>query len=493
MLRSAADGMGVIWMRQTRRTRASRRDRSPYLGLCVAMGMLSLGLVACGEHPATSLGEAADGRDKWSMISEDADLATGGAGPEIDACVVALGESELDAEDPIDREIGRFRGQAAGASSEEVRSANLERLGWSLVAKARSTSDSGYYTLAERASSCILKTDPEHVGAKLLRGHVLNSEHRFAEAEVLAREIVAARGLSFDYGLLGDSLLEQGKLEGAVAAYQQMLDLKPSSAAYSRAADVRWQTGDLAGAIELMEKAAGAVGGADREAAAWARIRLGQFYFEAGRMERAQKQVDSALALEPEYPPALLLRGRILLLEEDGAGRASELLQRAASAVPLPGYLWVYLEALEEAGDVSRRGEVEAELRRSGALDDPRTYSLFLATRNSDLDVALNLAQRELRVRQDVFTLDALAWAAHRAGDSSEARRRIREALAVGTRDARIFLHAASIAEAAGADDEARQYLESADGVRRMLLPSELVLLRELATRLGRPLSMLNP
>jgi hypothetical protein len=40
--------------------------------------------------------------------------------------------------------------------------------------------------------------------AMLLRGHALHSQHRFHEAEALAQQLVAKRGLGFDYGLLGD-------------------------------------------------------------------------------------------------------------------------------------------------------------------------------------------------------------------------------------------------------------------------------------------------
>ena len=58
-----------------------------------------------------------------------------------------------------------------------------------------------------------------------------------------------------DYGLLGDVLMEQGRVGAAVEAYQQMIDLKPGSQAYTRAAHVRWLKGDLDGATEMMRAA----------------------------------------------------------------------------------------------------------------------------------------------------------------------------------------------------------------------------------------------
>src|SRR5438034_5812373 len=62
----------------------------------------------------------------------------------------------------------------------------------------------------------------------LLRGHALHSQHRFHEAEQVAQQLIKVRQAPFDYGLLGDVLMEQGRLRDAVGAYQKMLDLKPN-------------------------------------------------------------------------------------------------------------------------------------------------------------------------------------------------------------------------------------------------------------------------
>ena len=107
--------------------------------------------------------------------------------------------------------------------------------------------------------------DSKSPAALLLRGHVLISFHRFAEAEAIARELVAQRTLPFDYGLLGDALVEQGRLAEAVSAYQRMVDLRPDLQSYSRVAYMRWLKGDLDGAIEVARMAAGAASPLDPE------------------------------------------------------------------------------------------------------------------------------------------------------------------------------------------------------------------------------------
>jgi hypothetical protein len=48
------------------------------------------------------------------------------------------------------------------------------------------------------------------------------------------------------------------------------------------------------------------------------------------------------------------------------------------------------------------------------------------------------LTTEELKIRQDIFTLDAAAWALAKAGQTAEAWPLMQKALAEGTRDARL-------------------------------------------------------
>ena len=87
----------------------------------------------------------------------------------------------------------------------------LERLGWAYISKARKSFDPGFYRLAEQAALCMLSINDNSHAALLLRGHVLHNLHEFKQAETLARQLATERQLWFDYGLLGDVLMEQGK------------------------------------------------------------------------------------------------------------------------------------------------------------------------------------------------------------------------------------------------------------------------------------------
>jgi tetratricopeptide (TPR) repeat protein len=421
----------------------------------------------------TACGVADSARSTTSVAAS----GTGGGKPAgslgVDPCAVALaGEDGATAEDG---EIARLREEARTAADAVPA---LERLGWTYVEKARLSYDQGFYRLAEQAALCMDEKRPGTPEALLLRGHVYHNLHRFKEGEAVARRLVAMRGDPFDWGLLGDVLMEQGKLDEAVPAYQTMVDAKPGLQAYSRAAHVRWLKGDLAGATQIMRMAAEAGSPRNRESVAWAYSRLAMYELQGGDAAAADSAVDQALFFADGYAPALLARGYLLL----SAGKAADAvgpLDRAARENPLPEYQWALAEALRAAGLDARAAQVEAAMMRAGAEEDPRTFSLFLATRGEQVDTALRLARRELDRREDVFTQDALAWALAAAGRPEEARQRMQLALAQGTRDARLFYHAGVIAGMVGHKHEAERWFEKAREIRQMLLPAE----RERLTR----------
>ena len=389
----------------------------------------------------------------------------------VQPCFVALSPHEGTSE--IDQAIARLQQRS---SSSVTRAAYLERLGWAYVAKARESFDPGFYELAEQTALCISSEQPESQAALLLRGHVLHNLHRFEAGETVARELVSERGLWLDYALLGDVLMETGKLDEAIDAYQDMMDRKPGSMAYARAAHVRWLKGELEGAIEIMQLAARASG--SKEASAWIYARLGLYHLQAGELDRATDSVQTALGLLPAYPPALLAQGRVLLAEKDFAG-AIAVLEKAAMRNPLPEYRWTLVEALEAAGHRRRAKAVAIGLLERGAIDDRRTHALYLASTGQDVDTALRLAQQELEIRRDVFTLDALAWALAANGDLEEALVYTRLAVAEGTQDARLFYHAGVIAAGLGRHEDAAAWFQKALGMQHMLLPSEQARLRK--------------
>ena len=264
-----------------------------------------------------------------------------------DACAAALAAARQDTE--MDRAIGRAQARArAGTGGKEA----LERLGYLYVSRARAAHDAGDYKLAEMTAECLTTRHPGSTEALLLRGHVLHQLHRFREAEQIARVLVSTREVVLDFGLLGDALMEQGRLTEAAAAYQRMIDLKPFYQSYTRAAHLRWMKGDLDGAIELMRLAIGSASPRDPESSAWAWTRLAALRAAGGRARAAAAAADACAAVrQPDYAAALLARGRILLA-----------MKRTAEAV----------EALVARGATQSAARIPVDARRRAAAPGPR-------------------------------------------------------------------------------------------------------------------------
>ncbi len=352
-----------------------------------------------------------------------------------------------------------------------------EHLGYRFISRARLTNDPGYYKVAEQAAACLESFQPGEPSALLLRGHVLHQLHRFTEAEGIARRLVASREFVLDHGLLGDALMEQGRLAEAAEAYQKMIDLKPFYQSYTRAAHLRWLRGDLDGAIRMIQSAVKAASPRDPESVAWAYARLAAYELQRGRLDEADRMAGASLQSVSEYAPALMVRGRILLARKKHSA-AVEVLERAASLNPLPEYQWTLADALRLVKRTDEAAAIEQRLVRDGAAGDPRTLALYLSTRREGGALAVDLARREMEVRSDIFTLDALAWSLVNVGEVREASAHMERALAEGTEDGRLFLHASVIAAADGRPADAARWARKAQTLRFTLLPSELGVLR---------------
>ena len=396
------------------------------------------------------------------------------------SCRLALAPLPQDKE--IDQEIARQQALIANGS---LSPSAWERLGWTFVKKARISFDAGFYRLAEQCAACLEARGSKGPDTLLLRAHALHSLHHFAEAEAVARELVKLRDRPFDYGVLGDILVDQGKVSQGAAAYQKMVDLRPDLQSYARAAHVRWLTGDLQGAIDLMKLAVMAGSPNDPEAAAWAFTRLALYQLQRGATKQALEACDAALSLQNDYAPAMLARGRTLLSLNRTADALAEI-EKAARLNPLPEYQWALADALIVAGDRDRAVEAESLISERSDLEDPRTLSLYLATRHHDAGRAVRLAQQELTNRADVFTHDALAWALAAAGRPTEALQHSTQALSERTCDPRLYFHAGVIAALNNDNRQAIRWLENAAAMQQMLLPSERVELDEWREKLAR-------
>ena len=336
-------------------------------------------------------------------------------------------------------------------------------LGRAWVRKARETSDPGFYVNADACASVALQIAPGSALALDLHALVLLNDHRFAEARDVAQRVVDQNAEDpMAYGNLSDALLELGLFDEAARAAQTMMDLKPNLPAYSRASYLRWLQGDARGAKESARLAIDAGRDTkDAEPRAWALVQAAMIFWHEGDHEGADAGFARALLAVPDYPPALVGRGRVALARGDGKA-AADRLARAYEASPLVETAWLLGDARASAGDAKGAREAYDRVVRDGRLLDPRTLSLFASTRNESPEEALALAEAERAVRGDVATDDALAWALYRNGRFAEARAAIDHALRLGTRDARMLYHQGAIRIAMGERAAGRKLVQAA-------------------------------
>lgn len=324
-------------------------------------------------------------------------------------------------------------------------------LGRAWVQKARLSSDPGYYLHADAAAQVALTLKPDYPLALGLRGLVMMNDHRFSEARTLALGVLAQDPEELTaLGVLADAELELGDLEASAAATQRMVDLKPNLPSYSRAAYIRWLTGDVRDAKRIMWLAMDA--GRDQrdpEPGAWAIVETAKIFLAEGDYAGAEVGFDRALLRLADYPPALLGKARAAL----ALGRAEEaasLAKRSFETSHLAEAAWVWGEAERAAGRDARMHEAFAAVVKVGRRGDKRTLAAFFAAEGRDLDEALRTIEGELRHRGDVYSHDAHAWVLHRLGRHAEAKAASDRALAHGTKDPVLLFHAGAIRLALG-------------------------------------------
>jgi tetratricopeptide (TPR) repeat protein len=361
---------------------------------------------------------------------------------------------------PVDRSIRDL--QAMVQRQPEKTEAWLA-LGHAWIVKARDDARPSLYANAGACADLVLAGKPDNRSALELQGLVLMNDHRFEEARAKMREVVTRwPDAPVGWGTLSDALLELGRYDEATQAAQQMVDLKPNLPSYSRASYLQWLRADLKGAKESVRVAIDAgADGKDHEPRAWVIVQAAMMFWNEGDEGGALAGFEQGLLQLPDFPPALV--GKALVLVGRGDGRSAvPLLEKAYKANPLIATGWLLGDARQLAGDTAGAQQVWSEIQKRGRLADPRTLSLFLSTKKLDTEEAVRLALQEHKVRDDLYTEDAMAWALYRAGRLDEALAAAVNANKLGTRDARLWFHEGAIRLAKGETARGRELIGKA-------------------------------
>ncbi|MBV9343294.1 MAG: tetratricopeptide repeat protein [Acidobacteria bacterium] len=377
-----------------------------------------------------------------------------------------------------DRVIANYQ----AASTRSNNSADYGQLGSAYLQKARETADLSYYELAEKAltKSVDLAGEMNMAAAQPLiqLAAVYMGEHRFSEAADYAQRALAlGSGDLSAFGLLGDAYADMGSYDRAAQCYGKLLVHLPSQEVSrglsymhdSRVSYLEFIHGNNRSAADLARRAV------DRalemhmpaENVAWSYFQLGEYLFQAGDIFGAEAVYQQALNVLPGYYRGLSGVAKVRVAEGNYAD-AIDLYRKAIDEIPIPEYIaalgdiYAKLEQREQARKQYHLVKFIGFLTNLNQHAYNRELALFYADHGVALSESLELAQRELEVRRDVYTEDVLAWSLYKNGKLNGAKAAIDKALSLGTRDALFYYHAGLIYRDLGDLECAQKYLQIA-------------------------------
>lgn len=299
-----------------------------------------------------------------------------------------------------------------------------------------------------------------------LKATVFLSDHRFAEAHEVGLALQKEHPRdAFVFGILTDANAELGNYKQAAEYAQMMVDTRPDSSSYARAAHIRSLYGDHDGAVEMYKVAARTADPSDKEAQAWCLAQLGNELWRNGKYDESLNVYNESLQVMPGYHHALFGKGRTLASKGD-LNTAKELLIESQNRS-------VGIDTVLLLGDVYRRlGDTENAAKQYamaeggeaslGAHYDEHRMALYWADNDKNLDRALEVAIADYAEIKDIYASDILAWSYYKKGRFAEAKAQAELAMRLKTRDARIYYHAGMIELALGNKAQAKTHLQTA-------------------------------
>lgn len=317
-----------------------------------------------------------------------------------------------------------------------------------LLRQARATSDGRPANRAAQVLTSVLKATPSQYDALRMLGAIYLSQHRFRDALDLGRR---ARDLrpsdAWNYGVIGDALIELGEYDQAFQAFDTMVSMRPSAAAYARVAYGRELSGDLDGALSAMHLAEQATPVQDVESQAWYAAQVGELHLRMGKLDDAEREFRRATFAYPSYPHATIGLGKVKVARGDHDAALTIYLDQMTRTptLDLAARIGDLYAGRGDSPNAERYYQLAEDLAGPALVQTEPALALFLSEHDRKVDDALKIARAVASMRHDIFTDDALAWAYYKAGRLGEAAAASARALRTGTRDDRIRSHAARI------------------------------------------------
>ncbi len=340
-------------------------------------------------------------------------------------------------------------------------------LGIAYLQKARETGDPTFYVKADDALHQALKIDAQDFRALTGLGVLALARHQFHDALEWGQRAHSLNPYNAGaLGIVGDAQIELGLYPEAFDTFQKMVNLRPDLTSYARLSYARELLGDRAGAIEAMRQAVQA-GGDNSEGTNWARVQLGNLYFDQADVAEAEQAYQAALNARPNYPYAQAGLANVWAAQGSYT-QAISMYAGLVASFPLPQFVIGLGDTYAAAGRVQEAArqydlvQIEQQLYAANGVDIDAEMALFDADHDRNLPQALERARASFARRPSIAVADILAWTLYRSGDYAAAQDAMNQALRLGTRNALMYYHAGMIAYGSGHSDAAVDYLDKA-------------------------------
>ncbi|MGH7708614.1 MAG: tetratricopeptide repeat protein [Vulcanimicrobiaceae bacterium] len=183
---------------------------------------------------------------------------------------------------------------------------------------------------------------------------------------------------------------------------------------------------------------------------AWFHFREGQLAFEAGDLKTAIADEHQAIAMFPNDQLAWNQLAKFEWASKDWKSSLAAA-KRAAEIIPLPETLGYEVDADRALGDESAAAQTNdliGTIEKIGNTQHvaDRLIAMYYADHHLHPHDAYRIALRELKLRDDIYTEDTIAWTAAMDGKWDIARTASAKALRWDTPDALLRYHAGVIA-----------------------------------------------
>lgn len=326
-------------------------------------------------------------------------------------------------------------------------------LAFAYVEQGRLTGVSSYYEKASEAAERSLELKPgDNFSGLGASAAIASARHDFDAALDLAEQALAInpRDLSA-LAIRVDALTELGRYDEQWTALRIADRRQPSTAIAARYAYAFELRGDLSRAAAILKSAAATSLRSDRS---YLMTLFADIQRRLGRLPQAAQALRTARQATPGFLPAQVSMARLYIARGE-LDRAVTTWRQVVAQQPLPEYLtelgelYLHLGRETEAQEQFAVVDAAVTLLESGGVDTDLEAAVHEADHGSARG-ALRLASAEWARRHSIHVADAYGWALHKVGRDARALNLAQRATALGTPDARFWIHRGSIEAALG-------------------------------------------